>query len=279
VLSYRHAFHAGNHADVLKHLVLVRLLRYLNQKDKPWSLIDTHAGAGMYPLDTGYATQNAEHEGGIARLWQRDDLPQPLAEYVGLIRGLNKGRLRDYPGSPWIAAQHLREDDRMHLFELHPADHALLAEGAAAYGRQVKVAQSDGFAGIKALLPPPSRRGLVLIDPSYEDKRDYARVIDALNEGLKRFSTGIYAVWYPLLARAELRRLRDKLRDLPVHWLDVSLTVRKPHGVASGMFGSGMFVINPPWTLADELRACQPALLDALREDAGAAMTVEVHGD
>jgi 23S rRNA (adenine2030-N6)-methyltransferase len=278
MLSYRHAFHAGNHADVLKHFVLMQLLQYLNQKDKPWWFIDTHAGAGLYALDQGYAAKNAEYESGIAGLWKRDDLPAALAEYVDLVRGLNPdGVLRLYPGSPWVAQQALRTEDRLRLFELHPADFKLLTDNFREAGRRVKVEQADGFTALKALLPPPSRRGLVLIDPSYEEKQDYQRVPAALVEALKRFETGIYAVWYPLLQRPESHQFAEKLKRLPVKsWLHVSLTVNTPAADGFGMHGSGMFVLNPPWTLHTTLKQVMPWLVRVLGQDAGAAFSLEI---
>ncbi len=277
MLSYRHAFHAGNHADVLKHFVLQQLLHYLNQKDKPYWFIDTHAGAGVYALDQGYAAKNSEYESGIARLWSRDDLPPPLADYVDLVRGLNaKDMLRLYPGSPWVADRILRTDDRLRLFELHPADFKLLQENFIDAQRRVKVEQADGFAGLKALLPPPPRRGLVLIDPPYEEKQDYQRVPAALEDALKRFETGIYAVWYPLLQRPESRQFVDKLKRLPARsWLHASLTVNTPSPDGFGMHGSGMFILNPPWTLHDTLKQTMPWLSAALAQDAGAGYVLE----
>ena len=271
MLSYRHAFHAGNHADVLKHFVLLRLLRHLALKDKPFWYIDTHAGAGAYGLDAGYATKNAEHESGIARLWERADLPAPLAGYVEVIRAMNpRGALTLYPGSPYIAWKLLRAQDRMRLFELHTTDVDLLGKTFMDAGKRVQVTLGDGFAGLKSLLPPPSRRALVLIDPSYEDKRDYARVFDALRDSLQRFPTGTYAIWYPLLARAEAHRLPERLRKLKdAAWLDVSLSVSKPRVGSFGMHGSGLFVVNPPWTLRAELEACLPVLKSALAQGEG----------
>ncbi len=266
MLSYRHAFHAGNHADVLKHLVLVRLLRYLNQKAKPYWYIDTHAGAGVYGLDAGYATKNAEHEQGIARLWNQTDLPEPLADYVDLIRGLNpSGELKLYPGSPYLARQLLRPEDRMRLFELHPTDIELLGR-TFMDKRRVQVTLGNGFAGLKSLLPPPQRRALTLIDPSYEDRGDYTQVVEAVKDSLKRFATGIYAIWYPLLGRADAQRLPERLRGLAPSWLDVRLEVYKPVTGEYGMYGSGLVVINPPWTLEAELRACLPVLKDRLAQ-------------
>lgn len=265
MLSYRHAFHAGNHADVLKHFVLVCLIRHLAKKDKPFWVIDTHAGAGAYGLDAGYATRNAEFETGIARLWQRADLPEALADYVDLVRAMNPaGGLSFYPGSPYLAARLLRPQDRLRLFEMHPTDVDLL--GKTFQGdKRIIVTRGDGFAGLKALLPPPPRRALALIDPSYEDKADYSNVVGALKDSLKRFPTGTYAIWYPQLARPEARRLPERLRAIPgAAWLDVSLAIRKPVPGEPGMNGSGMFVVNPPWTLADTLNACLPTLADCL---------------
>ena len=277
MLSYRHAFHAGNHADVLKHFVEVQLLRYLAQKDKPFWFIDTHAGAGCYALDSGYATQNAEYESGIARLWARDDLPAALADYVALVKGINPdGLMKLYPGSPLVAAELLREQDKMRLFELHPTDSEILQENFSAYGTQVLMQTADGFGALKALLPPPPRRALVLMDPPYEEKQDYQRVVSALNEGLKRFATGTYAVWYPQLQRAEARELPERLKQLPVKsWLNVALTVQGESEEGFGMHGSGMFVLNPPWTLHAVLQEVMPYLVQHLGQDGQASFTLE----
>ncbi|MCL2309855.1 MAG: 23S rRNA (adenine(2030)-N(6))-methyltransferase RlmJ [Proteobacteria bacterium] len=282
MLSYRHAFHAGNHADVLKHCVLITLLRHLNQKETPYAYIDTHAGAGLYALTEGYAARNAEFLGGIARLWERTDLPEALADYRDLVRGFNtsapgtgspplQGRglggdgsptfpsplpqgkknikLRFYPGSPLIAQRLMRQSDKLRLFELHPNDYSLLVEHCRPMKRQAQVQKMDGFVGLKAVLPPPSRRGLVLIDPSYENKDDCRQIIAAVQEGLKRFATGIFAVWYPCLQRQDIDTLRRKLRALPIKWLDATLDVQCPSADGFGMYGSGMFIINPPWQL------------------------------
>jgi len=278
MLSYRHAYHAGNHADVLKHAVLVACLRYLNEKDKPYWYIDTHAGAGAYALDKGYAAQNAEHESGIARLWGRRDLPAPLQDYVDIVRSYNRGgRLGLYPGSPLVARRLLRADDRMRLFELHSTDAKLLAKKAFAdASRQVIIEAQDGFRGLKALLPPPTRRALVLIDPPYEVKTDYEEVVETIADSLKRFAGGVYAVWYPLLQTGAARRLPEKLRALaPPAWLDVSLTVKTPQIDGFGMHGSGLFIVNPPWTLPALLTTIMPYLVDVLGEDDGAAFGLE----
>lgn len=194
MLSYRHAFHAGNHADVLKHYVLGLVLDYINQKDKPYWYIDTHAGAGMYSLTEGYATQNTEFEQGIAKLMAANNLPKPLANFVAQIKRFNTNTLDFYPGSPMVAQDFLRADDKMRLFELHPSDCKLLIENFRGQGKQVKIEMQDGFTGIKACLPPPSRRAAVLIDPPYEDKQDYQRVVSMIKDSLTRFATGTYMV-------------------------------------------------------------------------------------
>jgi 23S rRNA (adenine2030-N6)-methyltransferase len=277
MLSYRHAFHAGNHADVLKHLVLVQLTRYLGQKDKPFMVIDTHAGAGAYALDSGYAVKLAEYKEGIGRLWGHNDLPPPLAEYVDLVRRLNPDRrLQAYPGSPFIALWTMREQDRLRLFELHSKDARLLQENFQDAGKQVIVESGDGFAGLKSLLPPPSRRALVLIDPSYEDKQDYERVFHALKDALTRFPGGIYAQWYPQLTRLDAHELPQRLKRLPAKsWLHVALRVSTPSKDGFGMHGSGMFVLNPPWTLHATLASVMPFLAETLALDAGAGFTLE----
>jgi 23S rRNA (adenine2030-N6)-methyltransferase len=213
MLAYRHAFHAGNHADVLKHVVLVQVLRYMARKDKPFTLVDTHAGAGGYSLEGRFARKKAEYEHGVARLWSRPDLPAPLADYIELVRRFNDGgaqaatvRLAQYPGSPAFAQMLLRPQDRLRLYELHSTDHRILA---AYLGRHpnTQVAQADGFAALRGELPPPSRRGVVLIDPSYELKSDYAKVVGALREALTRFADGSVIVWYPQLTTLESAQL------------------------------------------------------------------------
>lgn len=289
MLSYRHAFHAGNHADVLKHFVQVQLHKYMNQKDTAYTYIDTHSGAGVYALDSGAATKNAEFATGIAPLWERTDLPPALSEYVGMVKDMNpSGKLRYYPGSPYIAEQASREQDRLRLFELHPADSKILADnfrkleehkaqqGVRARGKRVMIERGDGFHSLKALLPPPSRRALVLIDPPYEVKDDYRKVKVALDEALGRFPSGMFAVWYPVLHRIESRNFADNLKRLPAkEWLHVTLTVSTPSPDGFGLHSSGMFVLNPPYTLEATLREVMPYLVHALGKDAGARFTIE----
>ena len=291
MFSYRHAFHAGNHADVLKHFVLVQLLQYLNQKDVAYTYIDTHSGAGVYALDEKFAAKNAEYNTGIGPLWTAEGMPAPLQEYVDLVGAMNpSGKLRYYPGSPYVAEQVAREHDRLRLFEMHPADVKLLADNfrqleahkaeqgyrPTTRGKRVIIERSDGFASLKSLLPPPSRRALVLIDPPYEDKKDYQYVRDALELALGRFPQGVYAVWYPLLQRMESRQFADKLKRLPAkEWLNVTLTTKTPTPDGTGLHSSGMFILNPPYTLEPMLREVMPYLVKALGVDSGAKFVIE----
>lgn len=278
MLSYRHAFHAGNHADVLKHVVLVQILRHLAGKDTPFWVIDTHAGAGLYDLGREPAARLAEYRDGIGRLWEEARLPAAVADYVELVRAANpEGRLRTYPGSPWLARRLLRPRDRLYLFELHATDAALLMEHFRHGGRQVTITAGDGFAGMKALLPPAPRRGLVLMDPAYERREEYGRVVEALRDGLRRFATGTYAIWYPRLARVEAQRLPQRLKaaaqDRP--WLHASLSVCAPRPDGLGLYGSGMFVVNPPWTLHDTLAETLPWLARVLGQGAASGYSLE----
>ena len=277
MLAYRHAFHAGSHADVLKHVVLVLLLRRLTEKAKPLYVIDTHAGAGIYALDRGYAAKNAEHETGIARLWDRTGLPPPLADYVSVVRIANPdGALKRYPGSPQIALQLMREQDRLRCFERHPTDARALQAHLQGAGRRASVSAGDGFEGLKAMLPPPSRRGLVLIDPSYELRSDYHAVRATVRDALTRFATGTYAVWYPQLPRRDAIELPRELRRLARgDWLDVSLTVAAPAKDRFGLHGSGVFVFNPPWRIETELRPALQVLAATLAQDADATFSLD----
>jgi 23S rRNA (adenine2030-N6)-methyltransferase len=275
MLSYRHAFHAGNHADVLKHYVLSLVLDYMNQKQKSYWVVDTHAGAGMYALTSEFAQKNIEFQMGITRLYDAEDLPESLGNFVNIIKNYNQNNLSIYPGSPKIAEALVRDDDKLRLFELHPSDCKLLIEQFKGKTRQTKIVQQDGFAGIKACLPPPTKRGLVLIDPPYELKDDYQRVVDCIKDSLGRFATGTYLIWYPLLQRPEPLAMVDALKKLhPDNWLDVSLSIETPNADGFGMFGSGMFVVNPPWTLPKLLTESMPVLCDMLAIDNSANFTL-----
>ena len=283
MLAYRHAFHAGNPADVLKHAVLLALLRHLNLKDKAWRLVDSHAGAGAYALHAEHAQKNAEYKQGLARLWPTSnmlDLPPLLADYLAQVQAFNPHEeLALYPGSPRFARALMRPQDQLRLFELHPTDHALLAESFAG-DKQVMVHKADGFAGLKAQLPPPSRRGLLLMDPSYEIKTDYPAVVAAAREALTRFAEGMVMVWYPQIDLRESLQLPIRLKAVAeTHakkgWLHARLTVAEPNDRGFGMLGSGLFIINPPHTLMAALRESLPLLVRLLGQYAGAGYRLE----
>jgi 23S rRNA (adenine2030-N6)-methyltransferase len=278
LLSYRHAFHAGNHADVLKHLVLAESLAYLCAKDKPLWYIDTHAGAGRYALGSHEGRGEAEYRGGIARIWEQSALPPALARYRSLVARLNPGgKLRHYPGSPLLAGMLLRPSDRMWLHELHPSEVGPLERSVRDLAAPARVLEEDGLAGLKALLPPKPRRALVMIDPPYERKEEYGAVLGALADALTRFASGVYLLWYPLLAQTESRRLPERLMALGAErWLQVELHLREPAGPGSGLLGSGMHVINPPYTLAAELSSCRDTLCEALALPGVAAPRLDI---
>ena len=267
MLAYRHAFHAGNHADVLKHVVLGCVLRHLNLKDKGWRFVDTHAGAGGYALRGRYARQKAEFADGIGRLWERRDLPEPVAAHVELVRRFNPGGgLDQYPGSPAIAHLLMRPQDQLRLFELLPTDHRILA-AYLGHAHGVEVHAGDGFAGLKSQLPPPTRRGGALLDPSYEGHGDYAKVVATLRDALTRHADGTYLVWYPQVTKLEAAQLPRRLEALaPKGWLHARLTVGRPDAQGFGLAGSGVFVINPPYTLRAQLAAALPYLTEVLAQ-------------
>jgi len=254
MLSYRHAFHAGNYADVLKHLVLCRSLAYLTQKAAPLCYIDTHAGAGAYDLGSEQARKTGEFHKGIELIWQRDDLPPPVAAYRDLVARFNPtGELNKYPGSPWLAQQLLREQDRLELCELHTTEYPLLQQQFAD-DRRVHCYHEDGFYKSVALTPPREKRGLVLIDPAYEVKDDYRLVVKHIKLLHKRFATGVYAIWYPIVDQYRLGELETGFANSGIARIDqyeISLAAdhRQP-----GMTGAGLFVINPPWNLRQEMQ-------------------------
>ena len=216
MLSYRHSFHAGNHADVIKHIVQSLILNSLKQKEKPFVYHDTHSGVGRYDLTHEWSEKTSEYKQGIARVWQQNDIPEDIQSYLEAIKTLNNGdSLRYYPGSPRVARAHLRQQDRMVLTELHPADHPLL-EQEFHRDRQVSIYKEDGFKRLKASLPPKERRGLVLIDPPYELAKEYRDVVQAIYQSYKRWATGIYAIWYPVVNRCDIEDMIEGLEGLGI---------------------------------------------------------------
>ena len=296
MFSYRHAFHAGNHADVLKHTVLLAVLRHLTQKDTALTVFDTHAGAGLYRLDGEYAQTSAEAADGYLKLAANPPKPTvapALQDYLDMVASFNKqGSHKVYPGSPFIIQRLLRERDKLKLFELHPTDTKTLTANIAQLeaGRQVAILREDGFEGIKKFLPPPSRRALVLCDPSYEMKDDYGRVVDMVADSMRRFATGTYAVWYPIIPRPEAHDLPKKLKTLANKagkpWLGATLTVKNSKllqndvgdVIRPGLPASGMFIINPPHTLKAALQLALPQMVSALKQDPNATHTLDSGG-
>ena len=350
MFSYRHAFHAGNHADVLKHTVLIALMKYLTQKDAALTVIDTHAGAGLYRLDGDYTETAGEAKDGVFRLFDASNQPAAqstraqaaiknvaesakasargkpdaattkpgvdahspktaasaawapaLQDYLDLLGTFNANlsetgdaaQLKIYPGSPFIEQHFLSGRDKLKLFELHPTDFKSLSGNIEqlGVGRQVAVAREDGFEVLKTFLPPPARRALVVCDPSYEMKSDYPRVQDCMQDAIKRFATGTYAVWYPIIPRPEAHDLPRKLKTLAVKagksWLNVLLTVKSSklttdtatgETIRPGLPASGVFIINPPHTLKGQMQAALPQLAAALAQDRHASFGLEGGG-
>ncbi|ENM5834564.1 23S rRNA (adenine(2030)-N(6))-methyltransferase RlmJ [Vibrio mimicus] len=269
MLSYRHSFHAGNHADVLKHIVQSLILNSLQQKEKPFVYHDTHSGVGRYDLTHEWSEKTGEYKQGIARVWQQDNIPAELNSYLDAISQLNQGEtLRYYPGSPRVARAHLREQDRMVLTELHPSDYPLL-EQEFHRDRQVSIYKEDGFARLKASLPPQERRGLVLIDPPYELAKEYRDVVQAIAQSYKRWATGIYAIWYPVVNRCDIDDMVEGLQGLGIRKiLQIELGV-SPDTNERGMTASGMIVVNPPWTLESQMQTILPFLKQAIAPATG----------
>jgi 23S rRNA (adenine2030-N6)-methyltransferase len=293
MFSYRHGFHAGNHADVLKHTVLIAVLKHLTAKESPITVVDTHAGAGLYRLDDDFAGTSGEAREGVFKLFAAaSEVSAPLLkDYLELVASFNHpGDLRVYPGSPFVVHTLLRQEvrDKLRLFELHPTDSKALATHVEQLhaGRQVGLERADGFESLKALLPPPSRRALVLIDPSYEIKSDYAKVTACLQDALKRFATGVYIVWYPVIPRPEAHELPRRLKTLANQagkpWLHATLSIGQDEAKSvpgetrrQGLTASGVFVVNPPHTLKPGLQQALPQLLQLLGRGRGKGQLLE----
>lgn len=275
MLSYRHAFHAGNFTDVHKHVALVMLLEHLLRKDAPFCCLDTHAGAGIYDLDSRYAQKNREFETGIARLWERSDCPPPVTRYLDIVRGVNPPgpdgtrRLRFYPGSPRIARTFLRRADRIVASELHTTEAPLLQQ-CFARDLQVSVHHRDGFEMLPALVPPRERRGIAFIDPPYELRDEFSRVAKALVDAWQRWPTGIYLLWYPVQRRQPLARFHLKLKRSGIRNVLITEMSVVPDVSPNRLSGSGLLIVNPPWQFASELQAVNKWLEAVLERGAHA---------
>ena len=265
MLSYRHSFHAGSFADVLKHVVLVEMLEHLLQKAAPFEYIDTHAGAGLFNLKSGDSLKLNEHETGIGRIASKD-FPE-LASYFEVVHAFNKASsLAYYPGSPAIAKHFLRPQDRGWLFELHPQDYESLCNNMQG-NRKIRVAREDGLRGMTALLPPTSRRGMVLLDPSYEVKSDYDEVIETVAKAHKKFSAGMFAIWYPVVERRRIEHMERKLVLSGIRNIQRFELSRSADKSGRGMNAAGLFVVNPPWRLFDKMSSLLPRLAKAISDD------------
>ncbi len=271
-LNYRHAFHAGNFADVHKHAVLTRILRYLCEKPAAFRVIDTHAGAGLYDLDGPEAQRSGEWRDGIARLMAASPtapaaaLLEPYREVIGALN--ERGQIKTYPGSPALARALLRPQDRLIVCEFEPQAAAALSRHLAGDAR-IKTVAIDGWTALSAYLPPKERRGLVLIDPPFEDAREFTRLADALAQAHRKWATGIYMAWYPIKGRTEPDALAKRLRRSGIAKVLRSELVVAPLSDPSRLNGSGLIVINPPWMLEQELAVLMPALLRMLRREEG----------
>ena len=264
MLSYRHSYHAGNHADVLKHIVLTLCINALKEKEKPFLYLDTHSGAGRYLLKSEHSEKTGEYLSGINLLWQQPNIPELLNTYLSVIKRYNPfSELKYYPGSPLIAKQLLRQQDKLNLTELHPTDYPLLRQEFSK-DKRAKVLREDGFAQLKSKLPHEFRRGIILIDPSYEIKDDYQIIPKALFEAYKRFATGVYLIWYPVVSRTQTQKMIDSIIKLGIRRISQFELAIKPDNNQKGMTASGMLVINPPWKLHAQMQTILPWLKNTL---------------
>ncbi|WP_320141322.1 23S rRNA (adenine(2030)-N(6))-methyltransferase RlmJ [uncultured Cohaesibacter sp.] len=272
-MNYRHIYHAGNFADCLKHIILTRILAYLQKKDKPCFVLDTHAGIGEYDMTSDEAQKTGEWLEGIGRLRATDkhfpqEISDCLSDYLGIIDKLNPdGEMALYPGSPRLIEQMLRPIDRATFIEKHPQDAETLALTMGRY-RQIHVREDDGWVALRADLPPKERRGMVLVDPPFEEPDEYLRMIEAFLKGYRRWSTGIYCLWYPIKARRDVDDAAQMLAESGVdNILRAEMIIHKLD-TAKRLNGTGLFIINPPYILHDELKALLPVLADIFGQTA-----------
>lgn len=271
-MNYRHAFHAGNFADVFKHAILLALLDALTAKDKPLCYLDTHAGRGSYRLDDAEAQKTGEWREGIGRLLDRDRVPAPLQRYVDAIRAVNHGvDLHAYPGSPLLAAQALRVNDQLVLCEVQP-DEASALHGLFRNDKRVHVHQRDGYAAMHALLPPAQKRGMVLIDPPFEAQDgEFAAIEAALAKAHARWPNGVYAVWYPIKSHRTIAPFHRRMAAGPFASVLVAELLVHPDDSPLRLNGCGMLIANPPWQLDTTLAGMLPVLRDVLAQSPHAA--------
>ena len=272
-MNYRHAYHAGNFADVVKHAVLSRIVEYLKRKEGAFRVIDTHAGAGVYDLSSEEAQKTGEWRDGIGRLLEAR-LPEEAAlllePYLSVVRSLNAGHpFRFYPGSPVLTKHLMRGNDRLSAIELHPED-AFSLRTRFSGDWQVRVIELDGWLALGAHLPPKEKRGLVLVDPPFEKEGEFERLVDGLTTAHRRWPGGTYALWYPIKDRDAVETFRRELKETAIpKMLDVVFEIRQPSR-EKRLDGSGMIVVNPPFVLEDELKVILPALHTLLAEDKSA---------
>ena len=272
MLSYRHSFHAGNPADVIKHLVLIETISYLTKKDKPLEYIDTHSGVGVYRLATAEAQKTQEYLEGIAKLWQYQGENDAIKRYVDKVKQFNQGELEIYPGSPMVADSLLRENDKRWLFELHPKDSESLKNNMAELSRRRKqtfVRKENGFKGVLGLLPPQAKRGCVLIDPPYEIKSDYEQVVKTVKKAVEKFNSGTIMIWYPVVSRERIDAMETGLIASGMRNIQLFELATQADTDEHGMTASGMIVINPPWTLKKTMDECLPELVSLLSSEGG----------
>lgn len=277
-MNYRHAYHAGNFADVVKHIILTRIVLYLQRKEQAFRVMDTHAGIGRYDLKGTEAGKTGEWVNGVGRLMGAKLNPQVaelLAPYLDIIRAENvDGQMRHYPGSPLIVRHLLRKQDRLSALELHPQDAKLLAEVFEG-DFQTRVTELDGWLALGAHLPPKEKRGLVLIDPPFEVGGEFDRLVEGLARAHRRFSGGIFALWYPVKDIQQLRRFTDMLADTGIpKILRTELMIRAP-SAEPRLDGTGMIIVNPPFTLEAELQTILPALSKILSDEPNAGFRVD----
>ena len=274
MLSYRHLFHAGNFADVFKHALLAHLIQSLNQKPKPYFYLDTHAGTGLYDLSHPWAQKAREYESGIRKLWDRKDIPAALKPFLDSVREENPdGHIRYYPGSPRIVRKLIRPIDRMVLTELNKTDCAEL-HTRFARDKRVTVKLMDAYQGIKAHLPPPERRGLVLIDSSFDRAREFARLAESLVDAHTRWETGMYAIWYPLMGKSVSAGFERVLKDTGIRKI-LQFEMQILPDDASTIPGCGMIIVNPPWKFDTEMRTLLRWLWGVLAVNKAGGVKVE----